>query len=63
MPTVPKCLTRLMKQKNATVENGATIQQSTDMESTAVEATNQTYVSFLKKDAAVTSMLPSQPML
>lgn len=38
----------------ATVENGATIQQSTDMESTAVEATNQTYVELPKKDAAVT---------
>ena len=41
--------------ENASVENGATIQQSTDMESTAVEATNQTYVELLKKDAAVTS--------
>ena len=40
--------------ENATVENGATVQQSTDMESTAVEATNQTYVELLKKDAAVT---------
>ena len=40
--------------ENATVENGATIQQSTDMESTAVEATNQTYVELPKKDAAVT---------
>ena len=40
--------------ENATVENGATIQQSTDMESTAVEATNQTYVDLPKKDAAVT---------
>ena len=40
--------------ENATVENGATIQQSTDMESTAVEATNQTYVELTKKDAAVT---------
>lgn len=40
--------------ENATIENGATIQQSTDMESTAVEATNQTYVELLKKDAAVT---------
>ena len=40
--------------ENASVENGATIQQSTDMESTAVEATNQTYVEFPKKDAAVT---------
>lgn len=40
--------------ENASVENGATIQQSTDMESTAVEATNQTYVELLKKDAAVT---------
>ena len=39
--------------ENATVENGATIQQSTDMESTAVEATNQTYVELPKKDAAV----------
>jgi len=38
--------------ENATIENGATIQQSTDMESTAVEATNQTYVELLKKDAA-----------
>lgn len=40
--------------ENATVENGATIRQSTDMESTAVEATNQTYVELPKKDAAVT---------
>ena len=40
--------------ENATVENGAIIQQSTDMESTAVEATNQTYVELPKKDAAVT---------
>ena len=40
--------------ENATVENGATIQQSTDMESTAVEASNQTYVELPKKDAAVT---------
>ena len=40
--------------ENATVENGAAIQQSTDMESTAVEATNQTYVELPKKDAAVT---------
>lgn len=40
--------------ENVTVENGATIQQSTDMESTAVEATNQTYVELPKKDAAVT---------
>lgn len=40
--------------ENATLENGATIQQSTDMESTAVEATNQTYVKLPKKDAAVT---------
>ena len=40
--------------ENATVENGATIQQSTDMESTAVEATNQTFVELPKKDAAVT---------
>ena len=40
--------------ENATVENGATIQQSKDMESTAVEATNQTYVELPKKDAAVT---------
>ena len=40
--------------ENATVENGATIQQSTDIESTAVEATNQTYVELPKKDAAVT---------
>ena len=40
--------------ENATLENGATIQQSTDMESTAVEATNQTYVELPKKDAAVT---------
>ncbi|MBK5070563.1 YSIRK-type signal peptide-containing protein [Streptococcus sp. 21.1] len=40
--------------ENASVENGATIQQSTDMESTAVEATNQTYVELLKKDVAVT---------
>ena len=40
--------------ENASVENGATIQQSTDMESTAVEATNQTYVELPKKDAAVT---------
>ena len=40
--------------ENATVENGATIQRSTDMESTAVEATNQTYVELPKKDAAVT---------
>ena len=40
--------------EKATVENGATIQQSTDMESTAVEATNQTYVELPKKDAAVT---------
>ena len=39
--------------ENATLENGATIQQSKDMESTAVEATNQTYVKLLKKDAAV----------
>ena len=39
--------------ENATIENGATIQQSTDMESTAVEATNQTYVELPKKDAAV----------
>lgn len=40
--------------ENATIENGATIQQSTDMESTAVEASNQTYVELPKKDAAVT---------
>ena len=40
--------------ENATIENGATIQQSKDMESTAVEATNQTYVELPKKDAAVT---------
>lgn len=40
--------------ENASVENGATIQQSTDMESTAVEATNQTYVELPKKDTAVT---------
>ena len=40
--------------ENASVENGATIQQSMDMESTAVEATNQTYVELPKKDAAVT---------
>ena len=40
--------------ENATIENGATIQQSTDMESTAVEATNQTYVELPKKGAAVT---------
>ena len=40
--------------ENASVENGATIQQSTDMESTAVEATDQTYVELHKKDAAVT---------
>ena len=40
--------------ENASVENGATVQQSTDMESTAVEATNQTYVELPKKDAAVT---------
>ena len=40
--------------ENATIENGATIQQSTDMESTAVEATNQTYVELPKKDVAVT---------
>lgn len=40
--------------ENATIENGATIQQSTDIESTAVEATNQTYVELPKKDAAVT---------
>ena len=40
--------------ENASLENGATIQQSTDMESTAVEATNQTYVELPKKDAAVT---------
>lgn len=39
--------------ENATLENGATIQQSKDMESTAVEATNQTYVELPKKDAAV----------
>ena len=40
--------------ENATLENGAKIQQSKDMESTAVEATNQTYVELPKKDAAVT---------
>ena len=40
--------------ENASIENGVTIQQSTDMESTAVEATNQTYVELPKKDAAVT---------
>ena len=40
--------------ENTSVENGATIQQSTDMESTAVEATNQTYVELPKKGAAVT---------
>lgn len=39
--------------ENATLENGASIQQSKDMESTAVEATNQTYVELPKKDAAV----------
>lgn len=39
--------------ENETLENGATIQQSKDMESTAVEATNQTYVELPKKDAAV----------
>lgn len=40
--------------ENATLENGAKIQQSKDMESTAVEATNQAYVELPKKDAAVT---------
>ena len=40
--------------ENATLENGAKIQQSKDMESTAVEATNQTYVELPKKDAEVT---------
>ena len=45
---------RTHEAENATVENGATIQQSTDMESTAVEATNQTFVELPKKDAAVT---------
>ena len=40
--------------ENATIENSATIQQSKDMESTAVEATNQTYVELPKKDATVT---------
>ena len=40
--------------ENATIENDATIQQSKDMESTAVEATNQAYVELPKKDAAVT---------
>ena len=40
--------------ENATLENGASIQQSKDMESTAVEATNQTYIELPKKDAAVT---------
>ena len=45
---------RTHEAENASVENGATIQQSTDMESTAVEATNQTYVELPKKDAAVT---------
>ena len=40
--------------ENATLENGVKIQQSKDMESTAVEATNQTYVELPKKDAAVT---------
>ena len=39
--------------ENATLENGASIQQSKDMESTAVEATNQTYVELPKKDVAV----------
>ena len=39
--------------ENATLENGASIQQSKDMESTAVEATNQTYVELPKKDAVV----------
>ena len=39
--------------ENTTAENGATIQQSKDMESTAVEATNQTYVELPKKDAVV----------
>ena len=45
---------RTHEAENATVENGATIQQSTDMESTAVEATNQTFVELPKKDSAVT---------
>ena len=40
--------------EEAHLENGATVQQSTDMESTAVEATNQTYVELPQKDAAVT---------
>ena len=40
--------------ENATLENGAKIQQSKDMESTAVEATNQAYVELPKKDATVT---------
>ncbi|MTR23268.1 YSIRK-type signal peptide-containing protein [Streptococcus salivarius] len=40
--------------EKATLENGASIQQSKDMESTAVEATNQTYIELPKKDAAVT---------
>ncbi|MFQ9740340.1 MAG: hypothetical protein ACLRYA_04940 [Streptococcus thermophilus] len=49
--------------ENASVENGATIQQSTDMESTAVEATNQTYVELPKKMRQLLSMSLSQPML
>ena len=40
--------------ENATIENGASIQQSKEMESTAVEASNQTYVELPKKDASVT---------
>lgn len=40
--------------ENATIENSAKIQQSKDMESTAVEATNQAYVELPKKDATVT---------
>ncbi len=54
MPTDLKMPYTTHEAENASVENGATIQQSTDMESTAVEATNQTYVELPKKDAAVT---------
>ena len=49
--------------ENANVENGATIQQSTDMESTAVEATSQTYVELPKKGAAVTFNVTEPAML
>ena len=63
MVTVQRCLITTHEAENASVENGATIQQSTDMESTAVEATNQTYVELPKRMRQLLSMSLSQPML